>query len=58
MLVIIFVSLHTNNINAEAVPINNQSPPVLIEALKAGGHIIYMRHGLTSKKMKIMTTSL
>ena len=50
MLVIIFVSLHTNNINAETVPINNQSPSVLIEALKTGGHIIYMRHGLTSKK--------
>lgn len=36
--------------SAEAGPPKTLSEQALIETLKAGGHIIYMRHGLTTRK--------
>lgn len=50
MLVISLFFLYTKNINAEVKYPDSQSPALLIEQLKAGNHIIYMRHGLTEKK--------
>lgn len=50
ILVISLFFLYTSNVNAEAKFSDIQTPSVLIEALKAGGYIIYMRHGLTEKK--------
>lgn len=35
-----------------AEPNNSQSPKELIESLKSGGYIIYMRHGITTRKDK------
>jgi phosphohistidine phosphatase SixA len=40
----------TNNVNAEAKSSDIETPLALIEALKTGNYIIYMRHGLTTRK--------
>lgn len=50
MLVISLLFLYTNNVVAEAETSRILPPEILIEALKAGNHIIYMRHGLTTRK--------
>ncbi|MFT5397018.1 MAG: phosphohistidine phosphatase SixA [Gammaproteobacteria bacterium] len=55
ILVISLFFLYTSNVNAEAKFSDIQTPSVLIEALKAGGYIIYMRHGLTKKKENLDT---
>jgi phosphohistidine phosphatase SixA len=52
-LIISLLFLYINNVNAEAKFSDVQPPLVLIEALKAGGHIIYMRHGLTMKNKRL-----
>jgi len=43
---------YTLKVNAEAVLKDIRSPQELIKALQSGGHIIYMRHGLTTRKDK------
>lgn len=47
MLIISLLFLYTNNVVAEAETPRILPPEILIEALQAGNHIIYMRHGLT-----------
>jgi phosphohistidine phosphatase SixA len=40
----------TNSVHAEATFSDAETPLALIEALKTGSYIIYMRHGLTTRK--------
>lgn len=49
MLVISLLFLYTNDVVAEAENPRTLTPEILIEALKTGNHIIYMRHGLTTR---------
>jgi len=52
---ILFISLfvlHTSNSSAEGELPSIQSPSVLIESLKGGNLIIYMRHGPTEMNIK------
>ena len=53
---ILFISLfvlYTSNVSAEGKLPSIQSPSVLIEALKGGNLIIYMRHGPTEINVKV-----
>ena len=55
MLFISLFVIYTSNVSAESHPKEVklpgiQSPSVLIESLKGGNHIIYMRHGFTESK--------
>ncbi len=50
MLLISFLCIFTNNVFAEAETSGILPPERLIEELKAGNHIIYLRHGLTERK--------
>lgn len=49
MLVISLFFLYINNVDAEVIFSEIQSPSVLIEEIKGGNHIIYMRHGTSLK---------
>ncbi|WP_170246269.1 histidine phosphatase family protein [Colwellia hornerae] len=50
LFVISLMLLCGNKVNAESKILNTQPPLALIQALQSGGHIIYMRHGLTTRK--------
>jgi len=54
-LCIIFISSWSQTVSADAKYAAVQPPHKLIEALKSGGYIIYMRHGITTRKDKNRT---
>lgn len=57
---LIFFSQHYANANTETPLLQSktQTTATLIAALKSGNHIIYMRHGLTTRKDKHLDKSL
>lgn len=50
--------LFENSVNAETKVPDEQSTSALIQGLKTGGYIIYMRHGLTTRKDESRDKSL
>ncbi len=57
-LVIHLFFLYENSVNAETKVPDEQSTSALIQGLKSGGYIIYMRHGITTRKDKSRDKSL